>query len=79
MTYDFGDGESDADGGVGEGHDGGEDWEPWEVMEVWNLTQNHLDGCEYGHVWVVWDFAALMVTVLVKTVWPFHRPADHEN
>ena len=39
-------GEAKANGGVGEGHDGGKDGQPPELVEVLNLGEDELQGAE---------------------------------
>jgi hypothetical protein len=53
ITYGLGEAEAEADGGVGEGHDSGDDGEPGHAVEVRYEGQHHLGRPEEQHVEVV--------------------------
>ena len=74
-TCNLGDGEAEPDGGVGEGHDGGDDGEPPELVEVGQLREQDLDAGEDDHVGRVGGLAVSGVTVAVEAVGPLDRPA----
>ena len=76
VTYGLGEAEAEADGGVGEGHDGGDDGEPGHVVEVGNEGQHHLGRPEEQHVEVITAGAAgCVVPSAVVAVGPHDRPA----
>lgn len=52
-TCDLGYREGEANGGVGKRHDGCDNGEPRELVEVWYLAQNDLNGRKYRHEWIV--------------------------
>lgn len=68
-TCNPGNGESNAYGGVTEGHDGCEDWEPWELVEVGYLAQDDLDAGEDDHERVLRRVARRFMPVLVVAIW----------
>jgi hypothetical protein len=68
------DGEAEADGGVGERHDGGDDGQPPELVEVGELRQQDLDaGEDDDHVHRVVGLARRVVPVAVEAVGPVDR------
>jgi hypothetical protein len=71
------DGEAEADGGVCERHDGGEDGEPPELVEVGELREQGLDAREDGHVHRGVGPARRVVAVAVEAVGPVDRPATN--
>lgn len=75
-TYGLGEAEAEADGGVGEGRDGGDDGEPGHVVEVGYEGQHHLGRPEEQHVEVVAaGDAGSAVALAVVAVGPQDRPA----
>ncbi|RWW12848.1 hypothetical protein GW17_00023471 [Ensete ventricosum] len=78
-TDDLDDAESEADGGVGEGHDSGYDREPPYLIEVGNLRQEHLRDAEHDHVRIAGGTARVLVASLVETIRPFDRPVSQDE
>lgn len=70
----FGNGEAEADTGVGDGHDGRHNGEPPDLVEIRDLRQNNLYAREDGHVGGVGLPARGVVAVPVEAVRPFHGP-----
>jgi hypothetical protein len=66
------DAEDEADGGVGEGHDGGDDGEPPNLVEVRYLREDDLGDAEEDHVGVAGAAARVLVALGVEAV----RPLD---
>lgn len=77
-TCNLGDGEAEADGGVGEGHDGSDDGKPPDLVEVGQLREQDLDACEDDHVGCVGGLAVRRVTVAVEAVGSLDRPATRK-
>jgi hypothetical protein len=76
ITYGLGEAEAEADGGVGEGHDGGDGGEPGHAVEVGYEGQHRLGRPEEQHVEVVAAGAAgSAVALAVVAVGPHDRPA----
>jgi hypothetical protein len=75
LACDLCDGEAESDGGVGEGHDGGDDGEPPELVEVGELRQQDLDAREDDHVGGVGRLAVGAVAPAVEAVGTLDRPA----
>ena len=77
-TDDLGSAEADADEGVEEGHDGGEEGEPRHLVEAGYLRQDHLREAEEEHVVAVPSHGARrVVAVPVVAVGPLDRPATY--
>ena len=76
VTYGLGEAEAEADGGVGEGHDGGEDGEPGDLVEVGDLREEDLRHAEDDHVRRAGDIARVPVPLHVEAVRPLDRPVD---
>ncbi|KAB8085435.1 hypothetical protein EE612_008276, partial [Oryza sativa] len=74
---DLGGAEGEADGGVGEGHDGGEDGEPPDLVEVGDLGEEHLDDAEHDHVHVAGGVAWILLSSRVEAVGTLDR--HHAN
>lgn len=70
----FGNGEAEADTGVGDGHDGRHNGEPPDLVEIRDLRQNNLYAREDDHVGGVGLPARGVVAVPVEAVRPFHGP-----
>ena len=68
LTDDLDDAEAEPDGGVGEGHDGGEDGEPGDLVEVRDLREEDLGHAEDDHVGRAGDGAGVAVPLLVEAV-----------
>lgn len=68
MTDDFGDPEAEADGGICERHDGGDDGKPPDLVEVWNLGEDDLRDAEDDHVRVAGRVARAIVAVVMEAV-----------
>jgi len=64
------DGESDPDAGVGEGHDGGDDGQPLDLMEAGDLREDDLGGPERDHVRHAGAPARVVVAPGVEAVGP---------
>lgn len=56
------------DGGIGEGHDSGDDGKPPNLVEVWNLREKYLYNPEDNHVRGAWDMAGVIMAFLMETV-----------
>jgi hypothetical protein len=69
------DAQAQADGGVGERHDGGEDGEPRYLVEVRDLREENLHDAEDDHVGRAGDVAGVPVPLHVEAVRPLDRPA----
>lgn len=76
LACDLCDGEAESDGWVGEGHHGGDDGEPPELVEVWELRQQDLDAREDDHVRRVGRLAVGVVPPAVEAVGTLDRPAS---
>ncbi|BAT16235.1 Os12g0195183, partial [Oryza sativa Japonica Group] len=68
----LGDAEAEADAGVGEGHDGGDDGQPPDLVEVGDLREDDLEGAEDEHVRGARDVARDVVAIGVEAA----RPLD---
>ena len=68
LTNGGGEAEPEADEGVGEGHDGGDDGEPRHVVEVRYEGEEELRGAEDEHVVAAAVAAGRIVPVLVVAV-----------
>ena len=74
FTCDFCYGEAETNGGVGEGHDGGNNGEPPDLVEVGELREQDLDGSKYNHVGGVGCLAGRIVAIAVEAIRPSDRP-----
>ena len=74
-TDDLDDAQAEPDGGVGEGHDGGEDGEPGDLVEVGYLREEDLRHAEDDHVGRAGDLVGVAVALLVEAVGPPDRAA----
>jgi hypothetical protein len=74
-TDDLDDAQAEPNGGVGEGHDGGEDGEPGDLVEVRDLREEDLRHAEDDHVGRAGDLAGVAVSLLVEAVGPPDRAA----
>jgi hypothetical protein len=68
------DAEREADGRVGEGHDGGDDGQPPNLVKVGNLREEDLRGAEQDHVRVAGAPARIGVAVAVEAPGPPDGP-----
>jgi len=71
-TFNLGNTKADADGGVGEGHDGGDGGEPPYLVQVRDLREDDLHHAEDGDVWAGGGVAGVTVASVVKAP----RPPD---
>ena len=71
--------EREADGGVGEGHGGGDDGEPPYLIKVRYLREDDLDGAEEDHVRVAGAPARVLVVVVVASDVEAVRPLDRPH
>lgn len=67
------DGKAEADGGVAERHESSDEGKYGELMEVWDLTQNHLDQSKQNDEFVVGHGAVVLVAVFVEAQGFLHR------
>lgn len=66
--------EGEADGRIGEGHHGGEDWEPPNLVEIGDLREHDLGDAEQNHVRIAWHEARVLLPLLMKAIRPLNCP-----
>jgi hypothetical protein len=72
-TYDLSDAERDSDGGVCEGHDGGEGGEPPHAVQAGDLREGDLHDAVDGNVRADGAFALALVPFIVVATRPLDR------
>lgn len=75
-TDDFNYTEGEADGRICEGHDSGDDREPPNLVEVWNLRQEHLRDAKRDHLRIAGAVARTVAPSLVEAIRPLDCPAS---
>lgn len=68
LTDDLNNAEGEADRRIGEGHDGGEDGEPPNLIKVWDLREEDLCHAEHDHVRIAGYLAGIFVSFLMKAI-----------
>ena len=79
ITYDFGEAKSESDKRIGEGHDCGDDREPYHVVEIGNLRHHELKNSEQEHVNGIVVRTRRIMPFLVITVGSLYRSAPKLN
>jgi hypothetical protein len=75
-TYNLRDAEADSDGGVGEGHDGGECGEPGHAVQAGDLREGDLHDAVDGNVRGDGAAALALVPFLVEAACPLDRATN---
>lgn len=74
ITSNFGNSKGEADRRVSEWHDSGHNWEPRNLIKIWDLGENDFHRAKHDHIGIAWNLARIFPMARVEAIRPLDCP-----